>query len=591
MSIPHSRRTRKGAAKKNTRGAHASRNAGFPLFYWARRISARSPTHECMPSASFDDKKNSDFLGGSFAAGGARVGGRMGWERVDTPRRGRRGYFARRAVGGRLWIWPWVGCWSRVAPIRPRQARPSRVAEGVGDARFHLGTILLGRYVAVRRAKYPRRPRRGTSKRAQRRTRPRQARPSRVAEGAGDAGFHVGTVPPGRYAARRRAKYPRRPRRGTSKQGLAQGPAATSAALPCGRGRRGRAISRRNSSAGSIRGASARDVQADPAQGPAATSAALPCGRGCRGRGISLRNSSAGAIRSASAREVPAPPSARDVQAGPAQGPAATSAALPCGRGCRGCGISRRNSSAGSIRGASAREGPAPPPARDVQAGPAQGPAATSAALPCGRGCRGCGISRRNSSAGSIRGASAREGPAPPPARDVQAGPAQGPAATSAALPCGRGCRGRAISPRNSSEVKSRITKPTAGAWPDYVAHKKRGKSGREGGGRLESVVGPTSPAARPQRGTLWGGSLRGLGRARETRAPAHVGAIPLCVTPGPLCVTSGPLCTRANQRGRSVRTSCAEGGADTSHAGGAFMCGSYRNTKPKRLGNASVWC
>ena len=152
---------------------------------------------------------------------------------------------------------------------------------------------------------------------------------------------------------------------------------------------------------------------------------------------------------------------------------------------CRRRGISRWNSSAGSIRGASAREVPAPPSARDVQAGPAQGPAATSAALPCGRGCRGRGISRRNSSAGSIRGASAREVPAPPSARDVQAGPAQGPAATSAALPCGRGCRGRGISRRNSSEVKSRIPKPTAGAWPDYVAHKKikRESACMEGGG------------------------------------------------------------------------------------------------------------
>ena len=92
---------------------------------------------------------------------------------------------------------------------RPRQARPSRVAEGLGDAGFHVGTILLGRYVAVRRAKYPRRPRHGTSKRARRRARPRQARPSRVVEGVGDVGFHFGAVPPGRYAARRR---------GTSKQ-------------------------------------------------------------------------------------------------------------------------------------------------------------------------------------------------------------------------------------------------------------------------------------------------------------------------------------------------------------------------------------
>ena len=119
---------------------------------------------------------------------------------------------------------------------RPRQARPSRVVEGVRDVGFHVGTVPPGRYTARRRAKYPRRPRRGTSKRARHRARPRQARPSRVAEGVGDAGFHVGTVPPGQYAARRRAKYPRHPRRVASKQGLVQGPAATRAALPCGRG-------------------------------------------------------------------------------------------------------------------------------------------------------------------------------------------------------------------------------------------------------------------------------------------------------------------------------------------------------------------
>ena len=110
------------------------------------------------------------------------------------------------------------------------------------------------------------------------------------------------------------------------------------------------------------------------AQDPAATSAALPCRRGCKGRGISRRNSSAGAIRSASAREVPAPPSARDVQAGSAQGPAATSAALPCDRGCRGRAISPRNNSAGKIRSGPAREVPAPPSARDVQAGSGAGP-------------------------------------------------------------------------------------------------------------------------------------------------------------------------------------------------------------------------
>ena len=197
--------------------------------------------------------------------------GQPTWEaRADTPRRGRLGDFARRAVGGRLWIWPWVGCWSRAAPIRPRQARPSRVAEVQGTRDF------------------------------------------------------------------------------TSEQ---------------------------------FRRVDTRCVD----------------------------------VRS-------------------------TRAALGAGR----------------------------------PAGPAQGPAATSAALTCGRGCRGRGISRRNSSAGAIRGAAAREVPAPPSARDVQADPAQGPAATSAALPCGRGCRGRAISHRNSSEVKSRIPKPTAGAWPNYAAHKER---------------------------------------------------------------------------------------------------------------------
>ena len=173
-------------------------------------------------------------------------------------------------VGGRV-AGPWVGCWSRAAPspaatsaalpcrrgagdvgfhfgtvppgryaarrrakyprrprrgtskrarrrARPRQARPSRMAEGLGDARFHVGAVPPGRYAVRRRAKYPRRPRHGTSKRARHRARPRQARPSRVAEGVGDARFHVGAVPPGRYAARRRAKYPRRPRRGTSTQ-------------------------------------------------------------------------------------------------------------------------------------------------------------------------------------------------------------------------------------------------------------------------------------------------------------------------------------------------------------------------------------
>ena len=168
--------------------------------------------------------------------------GQPTWEaRADATRRGRLGDFARGDVGGRLWIWPWVGCWSTAAQ------GPTATSAALPCGRGCRGCAISRRNSSEVKSRIP------------------------------------------KPAARRRAKYPRRPRRGTSKQG--------------------------------------------PAQGPAATSAALPCGRGCRGRAISRRNSSAGAIRGASAREVPAPPSARDVQAGPAQGPAATSAALPCGRG------------------------------------------------------------------------------------------------------------------------------------------------------------------------------------------------------------------------------------------------------------------
>ncbi len=205
--------------------------------------------------------------------------------------------------------------------------------------------------------------------------------------------------------------------------------------------------------------------------------------------------------------------------------PAATSAALPCRRGCKGRGISRRNSSAGAIRSASAREVPAPPSARDVQAGSAQGPAATSAALPCDRGCRGRAISPRNNSAGKIRSGPAREVPAPPSARDVQAGSVQGPAATSAALPCGRGSRGRGISRRSSSEVKSRITKPTTGAWPNYAAHKEREKVGG-GVGRLGPVVGADVPGgptpARNAVGRLTAWARAGARDARPYQLSGH---------------------------------------------------------------------
>ena len=53
------------------------------------------------------------------------------------------------------------------------------------------------------------------------------------------------------------------------------------------------------------------------------------------------------------------------------------------------------------------------------------------------------------------------------------------PAATSAALPCRRGCRGRAISRRSSSEVKSRIPKPAARRRAKYPRRPRRGTSKR----------------------------------------------------------------------------------------------------------------
>ena len=125
-------------------------------------------------------------------------------------------------VGGRV-AGPWVGCWSRAAPgpAATSAALPCRRGcrgRGISHRSSSEVKSRIPKPAARRRAKYPRRPRRGTSKRARRRARPRQARPSRVAEGVGDARFYVGAVPPGRYAARRRAKYPRRPRHGTSKR-------------------------------------------------------------------------------------------------------------------------------------------------------------------------------------------------------------------------------------------------------------------------------------------------------------------------------------------------------------------------------------
>ena len=66
-----------------------------------------------MPSASFDDKKIQifwgEFRGAQDAHGVDAWGGRMRWVRVDATRRGRRGYFARRAVGGEVAAWAAMG--------------------------------------------------------------------------------------------------------------------------------------------------------------------------------------------------------------------------------------------------------------------------------------------------------------------------------------------------------------------------------------------------------------------------------------------------------------------------------------------------
>ena len=218
--------------------------------------------------------------------------------------------------------------------------------------------------------------------------------------------------------------------------------------------------------------------------------------------------------------------------------------------------------------------------------GPGAGPGRDKRGPPVWPRCRRRGISRRNSSAGAIRGAAAREVPAPPSARGVQAGPGTGP---------GRDKRGPPVWSRvqgtrdfTSKQFRSEI--PHHQTHGGSVAVLRSAQKDREkvGGGAMVGADVPGGPT--PARNAV--GRLTAWARAgaRDAR-PYQCRGIPLCATPGPLCVTSGPLCTRANQCGRSVRTSRAEGGADTSHAGGAFMCGSYRNTKPKRLGNASVWC
>ena len=123
---------------------------------------------------------------------------------ASGPTRGRGGVRTPRAEGGAgtSRARPWVGCGlgrggEDVGPcgVRPRQARPSRVAEVQETRDFTSEQFRRGdtRRVGARSTRAALGA--GRPSRARRRARPRQARPSRVVEGAGDAGFHVGTVP------------------------------------------------------------------------------------------------------------------------------------------------------------------------------------------------------------------------------------------------------------------------------------------------------------------------------------------------------------------------------------------------------------
>ena len=109
---------------------------------------------------------------------GANVGAR-----ADATRRGRRGYFARRAVGG-VWAGPWRGgCGPMRCPAATRAALPC--GRGAGDAGFHVGTV----------------PKRNPASPNQRRV---GARSTRAALGAGrpSSGGRAATLRPTRFDRR-----------------------------------------------------------------------------------------------------------------------------------------------------------------------------------------------------------------------------------------------------------------------------------------------------------------------------------------------------------------------------------------------------
>ena len=78
--------------------------------------------------------KNFRFFGGVSRRTGRAWGGRMRWERADAPRRGRRGYFARRAAEGPT-SGP-SGCrWENGRGRRPRRPAPGAGRGGASNNR------------------------------------------------------------------------------------------------------------------------------------------------------------------------------------------------------------------------------------------------------------------------------------------------------------------------------------------------------------------------------------------------------------------------------------------------------------------------
>ena len=188
---------------------------------------------------------------------------------------------------------------------------------------------------------------------------------------------------------------------------------------------------------------------------------------------------------------------------------------------------------------------------------------------------------------------------------------AEGGAGTSRAGPwvgCGPGRGGEDVAPCG---VRPRHARPSRVAevqeTRDFTSEQFRSEIPHPQTSGASAREVPAPPSARgvrqPSRARAWGAE-----RARGTRAPTNVGVL---VRQGQ---RGGPFGRHAPRAARVLRAPSRCGanvgvlvrqGQSTwgppcgrpaprvvrVHARGAFMYGSYRNTKPKRLGNASVWC